>query len=134
MIRWLSSRIVTAIHRELIQEHGGTHGIRDASQLDSALARPLNRQAYGVSDDVHQLAAAYGYGLCRNHPFVDGNKRFAFMTIYVFLRLNGMVLTAAEVDAVSAMESLARGSMTEDELTGWVRQNTRKSTRRHRRK
>jgi death-on-curing protein len=121
---------VLTIHRELVEEFRGTLGIRDANALDSALARPLNRHAYGVTLDICQLAAAYGYGLCCNHPLVDGNKRAAFMAMYVFLRLNGIVMKASEVDAVAAMESLASGSMSEDELAEWLRENTRKRSRR----
>lgn len=130
MIRWLPSRAVVIIHQELIQEHGGSLGVRDESALDSALARPLNRHAYSPSDDVYELAAAYGYGLCCNHPFIDGNKRVAFMAMYVFLRLNGFTITADEVDAVVAMESLAGGTMSETELADWLRNNTRKRSRR----
>lgn len=130
MIRWLPSRAIVIIHRELVLEYGGTLGIRDESALDSALARPLNRHAYGPSGDVCDLAAAYGYGLCCNHPFIDGNKRVAFMAMYVFLRLNGFTIIADEVDAAVAMESLAGGSMSETELADWLRENTRKGSRR----
>jgi len=130
MIRWLSLRVVLTIHRELIEEHGGTHGIRDASALESALARPMNRHAYDTCRDLRELAAALGFGLCCNHSFIDGNGRVAFMAMYVFLRLNGFTITANEADAVVTMESLASGSVTEGELGDWLRANTRKGSKR----
>ncbi|MCC6155745.1 MAG: type II toxin-antitoxin system death-on-curing family toxin [Candidatus Hydrogenedentes bacterium] len=124
MIRWLTAPIVRAMHAELIHEHGGRPGIRDETLLVSALARPRNIRAY-KSADVIQLAAAYAYGICRNHPFVDGNKRVALMAAYVFLQLNGIALNASEEDAVSVFIQLAAGSLTEKGLEKWLRANTK---------
>lgn len=123
MIRWLSAPIVRAMHAELIREHGGRPGIRDETLLVSALARLRNIKAYKGAD-VIQLAAAYPYGICRNHPFIDGNKRVALMAAYVFLRINGITLNASEEDAVSVFLQLAAGSLTEKGLEKWFRANS----------
>ncbi|GMV95472.1 MAG: death-on-curing protein [Candidatus Hydrogenedentota bacterium] len=132
MIRWISARAILAVHDELIREHGGTYGVRDEDALESALARPLNRHAYDRTQDLNRLAAALGYGISRNHPFVDGNKRTALMAMFVFLDLNGVELVAAETEAVDAMEALASGSLDEDELAAWLQTHTRKRPKRAR--
>lgn len=132
MIRWISARAILAIHGELIREHGGTYGVRDENALESALARPANRHAYDRTQDLNRLAAALGYWISRNHSFIDGNKRTALMAMFVFLHLNGVELVAAETEAVDAMESLAGGSLEEDELAAWLQMRTRKRPKRAR--
>lgn len=112
------------IHEEMIREHGGGRGVRDAGLIDSALARPRNRWGCEQETDLAVLAAAYGFGLARNHGYVDGNKRVALMAVYVFLSINGHELDASEVDAVDAMERLASGSINEVQFAAWIRQNT----------
>lgn len=119
---WLSRFLVDAMHREQLREHGGSPGLRDEGLLESALMRPWNRWAYDPSSDLAALAAAYGYGLATNHPYVDGNKRVAFLAMYVFLDLNGWELDAKETEVVATMRSVAAGVMGEDELAGWLRE------------
>lgn len=117
---WLLRPVILAIHERQIAEHGGLPGIRDANLLDSALARPENLHAYG-DPDVFDLAAAYAYGIARNHPFADGNKRVAYVTASLFLRLNGFALTAANEDRVTTFLRLAAGEITEPDLAAWLR-------------
>ncbi len=121
---WVELDVVLAIHEEQIAEHGGGVGIRDIGLLESALARPLNLAAFG-EPDLAALAAAYAFGICRNHPFVDGNKRAAFVVCELFLALNGQALTAADGDCVSTILALAAGELDERALTTWVRNNSR---------
>lgn len=121
---WVELDVVLAIHEEQIAEHGGGVGIRDIGLLESALARPLNLAAFG-EPDLAALAAAYAFGICRNHPFVDGNKRTAFVVCELFLALNGQALTAADGDCVSTILALAAGELDEGALTTWVRNNSR---------
>jgi len=120
--RWLTREIVILLHGELIAEHGGAAGLRDGGALESALARPQQKRHYEASDVV-ALAATCAFGLCSNHPFVDGNKRVALASLDVFLRINGWALTATEVDAVATMLALASGTLSEDGLAAWVRKN-----------
>jgi death-on-curing protein len=120
---WLSSQLVLAIHDEQLAEHGGSTGLRDAGLLDSALARPLNRAGYG-DPDISELAAVYALGIAQNHPFVDGNKRTAFVTLELFLRLNGCLFTAGDADAVVMTLAMAAGELSDDEFTAWVRMHT----------
>ena len=123
---WLSWRIVKTIHLEQILQHGGARGIRDRGLIDSALARPINRWQYeGV--DVLALAAAYGYGIAKNHAFEDGNKRTAFVALYTFLGLNGYDLDAPEAEVVSVMTAVADGTLSEDGLGDWVRSRAQDS-------
>lgn len=117
---WIETAVIVAVHDMQIAEHGGGEGLRDAGLLDSALARPQNLAAYG-SPDAAQLAAAYGYGIARNHPFVDGNKRSAFIATKLFLRLNGWDFVAGNVEHVSIMLRLAEGSLSEEEFAVWIR-------------
>ena len=124
MIRWLSPPFVMLIHRELTREHGGPQGVRDPGLLESALARPRNLHAYEKVNDPHRLAAAYGYGISRNHPFIDGNKRVSLMVMYVFLKLNGVGLTASEEDAFVTIRDLAAGELSEEALADWLRRNS----------
>lgn len=119
--RWVLAEVVTAIHQMLIAEHGGLPGIRDQGLLDSALARPRQQAAYGKKNSVFQLAAAYSYGLARNHPFVDGNKRIALTVAAVFLEINGYSLNAPEAEAVIIYQQLADGGLTEEGLAEWMR-------------
>jgi len=120
--RWLNAEIVYAIHAELLAEHGGAEGLRDEGGLESALSRPRQKHHY-ESSDLFELAAAYAFGLCRSHPFLDGNKRIALSAADVFLRINGWLLAAGEVEAASLIRRLAAGEASEAELVTWVREN-----------
>lgn len=120
---WVLRSVIEAVHDAQLAEHGGAPGLRDSGLLDSALARPMNLHAYGEAD-VIVLAAAYASAIIRNHPFVDGNKRSAFLAAYVFLRLNGFDLIADEVEATTAILSLASGATTEADFASWLRANT----------
>jgi death on curing protein len=117
---WLMDEVVGAMHDELMAEHGGRVGVRDAGLLASALARPQNQSTFG-EPSVFDLAAAYAFGIVRNHPFIDGNKRTGFLAAYVFLDLNGWELKATEADAVSAVWALAAGEMIETGFSDWIR-------------
>ena len=120
---WVLRSVIEAVHDAQLAEHGGAPGLRDSGLLDSALARPMNLHAYGEAD-VIVLAAAYASAIIRNHPFVDGNKRSAFLAAYVLLRLNGFDLVADEVAATTAILSLASGATTEADFASWLRANT----------
>jgi death on curing protein len=122
--RWLHATMIRAIHTSQVQEHGGSLGLRDPGLLHSALDRPRNRFHYEPEADLFDLAAAYGFGLARNHPFVDGNKRVAFQAMYVFLGLNGLRIEAEEPEVVRLFLALAAGDLPEPELADWLRQNT----------
>ena len=111
-----------AAHAEQIAEHGGGEGVRDAGLLESAMARPQNLAAYGTPDAA-ELAAAYAYGIARNHPFVDGNKRTAAVVSETFLMLNGHVLTASDAELVVAFLALAAGDLSEEATAAWFRAN-----------
>ena len=126
--RWIRLHEATAIHAEQIAEHGGLEGIRDQGLFESALARAENLAAYG-KPDVCDLAAVYAFGLARNHPFADGNKRTAFVVSVTFLILNGRDLTATEVDVVTTILKLAAGELPEAELADWFRANSREIDR-----
>lgn len=118
--RWIDRRALLLLHAESIAEHGGAAGIRDEGLLESALARPLNLQNYG-NPDVAELAAAYGVGIAKNHAFVDGNKRAAFLAVGLFLSLNGQRLVATQADATLTMLGLAAGSVDEASFAAWLR-------------
>ncbi|MDQ7249867.1 type II toxin-antitoxin system death-on-curing family toxin [Dongia sedimenti] len=122
--RWIRLGEATAIHAEQIAEHGGLAGVRDQGLFESAMARAENLAAYG-EPDACDLAAAYAYGLARNHPFADGNKRTAFVVSATFLILNGRDLTATEVEVVETFLKLAAGALTEPELADWFRARSR---------
>ena len=124
---WLARDVVLAVHDEQLAEHGGRPGIRDAGLLDSALARPVNRAAYADST-VFDLAAAYAFGIVRNHPFVDGNKRVAFLAAALFLAEHDREVTASDQAVVTAVLSLAEGSMDESSFALWLRDNTAMSS------
>jgi death on curing protein len=121
-IVWLLEETLTAIHHRQIAEHGGSEGLRDEGLLLSALARPQNLLAYGEpAPDLASLASAYAYGIARNHPFVDGNKRTALVAARTFLILNGVDIEATQDDKVLTVLSLAEGAISEDELADWIR-------------
>jgi death on curing protein len=120
--RWLDKRLLLLLHDESLATHGGASGMRDEGLFDSALARPHNLVAYGEPGLV-ELAAAYGGGLEKNHPFVDGNKRTAFLAVGLFLRLNGHRLTAPQADATLTMLQLAASEITETEFADWLRRH-----------
>lgn len=122
---WLAKRALLLLHGESLAEHGGALGIRDEGLLDSALGRPINQHVYGGVGDIAQLAAAYAFGIARNHPFVDGNKRAALISAGVFLRLNGKRLQADKVDAYRTTMALAAGEIGEEEFAEWLRANSR---------
>lgn len=111
-----------AIHDEQLAEHGGASGVRDIGAFESALGRPVNLAAYGTPDAA-ALAAAYAYGLARNHPFVDGNKRTAYVVAEIFLALNGLKLASSDEDGIITFLALAAGDLSEDELATWFRAN-----------
>ena len=122
--RWLDKQALLLLHEESLATFGGASGLRDEVLLGSALHRPRNLRELGGVTDLSALAAAYAHGLCRNHPFIDGNKRAAFLAIGVFLAINGRSLTASPVDAVVAMTALAAGEMDEAMLAEWVRRHS----------
>lgn len=121
--KWLLRSVVDAMHDAQIAEHGGAAGIRDEGMLESALNRPINKFNYGDSD-ICNLAAAYAAGIARNHPFVDGNKRTAFLSAFVFLRINGVRMTASEAAATRFTLALAAGELDEIGYAAWLRDNT----------
>jgi death-on-curing protein len=121
--RWIDKRLLLILHDESLAEHGGASGLRDEGLLDSALARPLNLLAYG-DPDAAELAAAYSLGLAKNHAFVDGNKRAAFLAVGLFLALNGYRLGTAQADATLTMFALAAGEIDEAEFARWIRANS----------
>jgi death on curing protein len=119
---WVQEDVACAIHLEQLREHGGGAGVRDLGLLQSALARPENLAAYG-DPDVAALAASYAFGIARNHPFIDGNKRTAYVVCELFLALNGHVLTTSDADSTLTFLALAAGDLTEDALADWIRAN-----------
>lgn len=121
---WLTRLTVDVVHRTQVDEHGGHHGVRDESLLESALGRPRNRWGYDEDVDLADLAASYAHGIARNHPFLDGNKRTAFMAAYTFLDVNGLALDAPEAEAVAAMRALSTGELGEEEFAEWLRRHT----------
>jgi death-on-curing protein len=124
--RWLDSRIVLAIHDELLAQHGGLPGLRDAGLLESALSRARDRWAYKETVDLCDCASSYGFAIARNHAFSDGNKRTAFQSMYTFLGLNGQDIVARESAVVMIMVGVADGTVSESELAAWLRDNTSK--------
>ncbi|WP_343520324.1 type II toxin-antitoxin system death-on-curing family toxin [Sphingomonas sp.] len=118
--RLLDAEIAMAIHDRQLAEHGGLAGVKDTGLLESAMARPLNKLAYG-EDDPFALAAAYAYGVARNHPFADGSKRTAWVLARLFLRLNDIPIAFDKADAIRTMLALAAGEMSEDAFAAWLR-------------
>lgn len=123
---WLAVDMIVAIHDEQLAIHGGLAGMRDAALLESALDRPRNKWAY-ESAELPELAAAYGYGIAKNRPFVDGNKRTSLLAIYTFLGINGVDFIVPEADAAAMIFALAAGEVSEDSLARWIRDNWPKS-------
>jgi len=117
---WVDLAVAIAAHGEQLAEHGGAEGVRDLNMLESAMARPLNLVAYG-DPDVAELAASYAFGIARNHPFVDGNKRTAAVVAETFLMLNGFRLTCDDVELVTTFLALAAGELSTEALTDWFR-------------
>ena len=122
--RWVDRLVVEATQFDLVREHGGLLGLRDEHGLEAALARPRPQLASTPGADVCELAAVYGHGLAASHPFHDGNKRIAFVTMAVFLELNGVELAATEAEVVTVMLALAAGELDEDGLAKWLRSRT----------
>ena len=126
---WVHADVLIAVHEAQLAEHGGSPGTRDLGLFQSALARPENLAAYGLPDgtapDVADLAAAYGYGISRNHPFIDGNKRTGFVAAELFLSLNGTQLVADDADCVLTMLAVAAGDITEAAFADWLRRHSR---------
>lgn len=121
---WIRADVALAIHRRQLSEHGGAEGVRDAGLLASALARPRNLVAHSeVGPDFATLASAYAFGIARNHPFVDGNKRTAYVVCRTFLVLNGLDLAASREEKYSTFLKLAGGELSEDELVTWMREH-----------
>lgn len=119
---WLTRQIVEAIHDEQLAIHGGAGGLRDEGMLESALERPRNKWSYEQAG-LEELAAAYAYGIARNHPFIDGNKRTSLLALYTFLGLNGLDFDVPEADAAAIILGLAAGEVGEEGLARWVRDN-----------
>lgn len=122
---WVRSDVVLAIHRRQIAEHGGLDGIRDTAMLESALGKPKNLYSYGnPPPSITAMAASYAYGIAKNHPFLDGNKRTAFVVCMLFLQLNGVKLNASQEDKYQIFMNLAAGKLSEAELALWLTNNS----------
>jgi death on curing protein len=124
--RWIDKQALLLLHAESLAEHGGLEGMRDEGLLESALARAENIHAYEEDADLARLAAAYGVGIAKNHPFADGNKRAAFLAVGLFLALNGRRLVADKADATRVMLAVAAGELSEAELANWIRTHTKR--------
>lgn len=123
---WLTAELTERIHDRQLAEHGGPSGVRDRGMLESVLARPRQQFTYrGLGTDIPQLAAAYAFGIARNHPFVDGNKRTAAVLCELFLELNGYLLVAEDGDLYPVFTALAAGELVEDQLADWLRRHSR---------
>ncbi len=122
--RWLLEQTIVAVHSVVLEEHGGAPGIRDEDMWASALKRPIDSFAYDFDTTIFQLAAAYSFGLAKNHPFVDGNKRIAFLAGTLFFELNGYNFIAEESDAAFVFERLAAGKIKENDLAIWLKKNS----------
>jgi death-on-curing protein len=131
-LRWISKKALLLLHEESLAEFGGARGLRDEGLLDSALARPKNTHAYNAESSIADLAASYGYGLAKNHAFVDGNKRAAFLSMGLFLAINRYQLRPDQMDAIRTMFAIASGELNEQDLSSWIAKNSI-STRRLRR-
>ena len=121
-IKWITREIVLAVHARSLRDHGGADGVRDDGMLMSAIDRPRNLAAYG-EPDIFALASSYAFGLVKNHPFVDGNKRTSYLSTYVFLGLNGQELDANEAEAAAITIDLAAGEVSEEEFALWLRES-----------
>jgi len=127
---WLSRTVIDAIHADQVRQHGGLTGVRDENILQSALARARQKWSYGDERDLAVLAAAYGFGLVRNHPYHDGNKRIGFLALATFLGINGYELTPTDADVVTTMVTLAEGRLSEPQLARWIRDHMEPQTSR----
>lgn len=125
--RWLRLDVLYAVHDRQLAEHGGLEGVRDANALESAMTRPQHQAAYG-KPDAASLAAAYAYGIARNHGFVDGNKRTAWVIARLFLRDHGHRFQHDQLEAIRMMEAVAAGVLTEEQIAAWFRQRIKKSS------
>jgi len=121
---WISRKALLYLHSASLATFGGSTGIRDEGLLDSALARPQNRYLYVPESDLPELAASYAFGIAKNHPFIDGNKRAAFHAVGLFLSINGLELVADQLDAIQTVMSLAAGGLAEEQFAAWIRKNT----------
>jgi death-on-curing protein len=121
---WLDIEVMRAVHEDQLLAHGGISGVRDEGMFLSALARPENLANYG-EPDFADLAASYGFGIAKNHPFLDGNKRTAFVSVELFLLLNGCKLTAKDSDCILTILAIAGGDMNETDFASWIRRNTK---------
>ena len=128
--RWVARLVVDAVHLDQIREHGGLAGLRDENALEAALARPRQKWNYEPDTDLPTLAAAYGFGLSRSHPYRDGNKRVSFVVMVVFLELNGWTFEAEEIEVVRAMVALAAGNLNENTLAEWLQRHSTKPRKR----
>ena len=124
--KWLRKDTILTVHQKTLLEQGGAPGIRDEGLLESAPARPINTFEYAHEAGLFDLAAAYGFGIASNHPFIDGNKRVAFYASVGFLRINGVNLNAREADAAVTFLALAAGELREEELASWLRKNSKR--------
>jgi death-on-curing protein len=124
---WLNRVVVDAIHTEQLREHGGLSGVRDETALESALARPRQKWHYAEKADMALLAAAHGFGLVKNHPYHDGNKRIGFLTMVTFLGINGHELHVTDAEVVAEMWALADGRVSEEDLADWIRRHRSRS-------
>lgn len=122
---WIGSVVALIAHEEQLRDHGGPQGVRDVTLLESALAKPQNLASYG-KPDAAALAASYAFGIARNHPFFDGNKRIATVISETFLNINGYTLTASDPELAVAIESLAAGELSEEDLASWFREHLAK--------
>jgi death-on-curing protein len=119
---WIDARAILFLHDESLAMFGGAPGLRDAGLLESALSRPVNQRLYKPDSDIADLAAAYAFGLARNHAFIDGNKRTAFLALGLFIALNGWRLETTQLDAIETILSLATGTLDEGDLANWIRE------------
>ena len=124
--RWLARTVVDAMHADQLREHGGLPGVRDENALEAALARPRQKWVHGKERDLATLAAAYGFGMAKNHPYRDGNKRIALLTIATFLGVNGYDLDATDADVVTTMVATAAGRVSESELARWIQDHIKR--------
>ncbi|WP_036024972.1 type II toxin-antitoxin system death-on-curing family toxin [Leptospira noguchii] len=126
--KWLNQKIVLTIHLDQLKQHGGSQGIRDQGLLESALDRPKNKWSYRPSPNIFDLAASLCIGIAKNHPFIDGNKRVAFMATYVFLGINGYIIEVSEEEVVSIMLKVASGNINETNLSIWLKNNSNRNS------
>ena len=128
--RWINTRALILLHAESLAEHGGLTGLRDENGFHAGMARPQHVFHYKPDADLSRLAAAYGFGLVRDHPFTDGNKRAGFLAILLFLDLNGLELQVAQPEAIQTILALAAGRMSESALGKWIRDHVRRTRKR----